>query len=85
MSFSIEAKDEYSNHRDVWEGSESPELRFFVRARPAARPSTIFAGAVIRNNIHVHFSGRLMVTSCGQNSIFAYFRKGQLWQRIMAL
>jgi len=71
ISFSIEAKDEYSNHRDVWEGSESPEFRFFVRARPAARPSTIFAGAVIRNNIPGYFSGRFVVTSCGQNSIFA--------------
>jgi hypothetical protein len=71
ISFSIEAKDEYSNHRDVWEGSESPEFTFFVRARPTSRPGTIFAGAVIRNNIPGYFSGRLISTTCGQNSIFA--------------
>jgi hypothetical protein len=71
ISFSIEAKDEYNNHRDVWEESQSAEFNFFVRSRPASRPGTIFAGAVIRNQIPGYFSGRLISTTCGQNSIYA--------------
>lgn len=71
ISFSIETKDEYNNHRDVWEESQSAEFNFFVRSTPASHPGTVFSGAVARNHIPGYFSGKLISTTCGQNSIYA--------------